>query len=305
MNRKTHTFCHRPMQVLTEQNFQINDLQGNDMNSDMTETEDKNTNGDSDMQQQDQQEQQQQREEEEEETDEIIMTEMEEGQSSKMMKLWDQHDKAYRLLEANCSICLLDYQINDAIVQSAANEETEYCRHVFHYDCMLLWLVQGKKRCPICRHWFVPAIRIKDQQRQNNNVTCNTLALSTPPTTPTTTQTPTTNTASTTTETDDNAGAHVHRNNSSSSSSSSSDASNGYNTNDNSVFLDNVAFSHTNIMERMDCGGEDHNDNNNDNDSHHDNDNDNHHDIVNDNDNAAAAVVRITIPECIEEDVLV
>ena len=291
MNRKTHTFCHRPMQVLTEQNFQINDLQGNDMNSDMTETEDKNTNGDSDMQQQDQQEQQQQREEEEEETDEIIMTEMEEGQSNtqqqtiQMMKLWNCHDMTYRCLEANCSICLLDYQINDSIVQSAANEEAEYCRHVFHYDCMLLWLVQGKKRCPICRHWFVPAIRIKDQQK---NV-ANTLAVSSSTNTNTNTST-STNTAALTT--DANAGAHVQRN-----SSTSSDGSNGNNANDDNGVV-HVAFSPTNTMEH---GGEDNNSNNN---SHYDNDNDNRNNENQNNDNGNDAAVRTRTPEWIEGDVL-
>lgn len=82
-----------------------------------------------------------------------------------MMEIWDDHDQTYRRMEANCVICLNDYEVGDAIVRSAAGCEEEMCKHVFHYDCMLAWLSQGKKRCPYCRHWFVPALRIKDQMQ--------------------------------------------------------------------------------------------------------------------------------------------
>ena len=82
------------------------------------------------------------------------------------MRIWDAHDTTYRCVEANCSICLGDYEIGDEIVQSAAEREEEYCIHVFHSDCMLQWLAKGKKRCPICRHWFVPSIRIKEQMKE-------------------------------------------------------------------------------------------------------------------------------------------
>ena len=82
-----------------------------------------------------------------------------------LMEIWDPHENNYRRLEANCSICLNEYEVGDSIVQSAAGTEEEICKHVYHFDCMLLWLSQGKKRCPMCRHWFVPALRIKDQMK--------------------------------------------------------------------------------------------------------------------------------------------
>jgi hypothetical protein len=30
----------------------------------------------------------------------------------------------------------------------------------------LAWLVKGKKRCPTCRHWFVPGALIEDQKQE-------------------------------------------------------------------------------------------------------------------------------------------
>ena len=91
--------------------------------------------------------------------------------SCRVMKLWDAHDKTYRCVEANCSICLGDYEVGDEIVQSAAEHDNEYCIHVFHSECMLQWLAKGKKRCPICRHWFVPSLRIKQQMKEAHVVT--------------------------------------------------------------------------------------------------------------------------------------
>ena len=55
-------------------------------------------------------------------------------------------------VEASCSICLLDYEVGDRVVFSTRS----VCRHAFHEDCILKWLENGKKRCPICRNFFVP-----------------------------------------------------------------------------------------------------------------------------------------------------
>jgi Ring finger domain len=57
--------------------------------------------------------------------------------------------------EATCSICLLDYRPGDCIVWSAVPG----CRHVYHVDCMLLWMATGKNRCPVCRNHFLPSKR--------------------------------------------------------------------------------------------------------------------------------------------------
>ena len=40
------------------------------------------------------------------------------------------------------------------------------CSHAFHYECILPWLIEGKKRCPICRDWFVPGEKIEDQKNE-------------------------------------------------------------------------------------------------------------------------------------------
>uniref|UniRef100_A0A7R9WUC2 RING-type domain-containing protein n=1 Tax=Craspedostauros australis TaxID=1486917 RepID=A0A7R9WUC2_9STRA len=65
-----------------------------------------------------------------------------------------------RSVDAHCAICLGEYMTGDKV--SFSNLE---CRHAFHYDCILPWLSKGKKRCPICRHWFVPGTKIDDQKK--------------------------------------------------------------------------------------------------------------------------------------------
>ena len=55
-------------------------------------------------------------------------------------------------VEASCSVCLLDYEEGDRVVFSTRT----VCPHAFHEDCIMKWLEKGKKRCPICRDFFVP-----------------------------------------------------------------------------------------------------------------------------------------------------
>ncbi|GKZ00213.1 hypothetical protein MPSEU_000974300 [Mayamaea pseudoterrestris] len=54
-----------------------------------------------------------------------------------------------------CAICLSDYQQGDAVVWSS----NQNCRHAFHVDCMLDWLVKipggAAALCPCCRQVFV------------------------------------------------------------------------------------------------------------------------------------------------------
>jgi hypothetical protein len=70
-------------------------------------------------------------------------------------------DETFRSVDAHCAVCFSEYEEGDQVVWSGL-----HCRHAFHYDCMLPWLVKGKKRCPICRDWFVPGERIEDQKRE-------------------------------------------------------------------------------------------------------------------------------------------
>jgi Ring finger domain len=81
-----------------------------------------------------------------------------------------------RCVEASCSICLGAYEPGDKVVWSGLDE----CKHCFHDECILPWLSKGKKRCPMCRQWFVPGTKIDDQKA----------ALETTPTATTTTQVP-------------------------------------------------------------------------------------------------------------------
>jgi hypothetical protein len=49
-----------------------------------------------------------------------------------------------------CNICLLDYQVGDAVAWSPNLD----CIHTFHKDCVLDWLVR-KPTCPNCRHDYL------------------------------------------------------------------------------------------------------------------------------------------------------
>ena len=64
-----------------------------------------------------------------------------------------------RCVDAHCAICLGEYEAGDNVVWSGLQ-----CQHAFHNECILPWLSKGKKRCPICRHWFVPGTKIDDQK---------------------------------------------------------------------------------------------------------------------------------------------
>ena len=65
-----------------------------------------------------------------------------------------------------CAICLSPYEQGDCIVYSPRHPSKDgkhdnvlvpYCRHVFHMDCMLAWLMRkgSEATCPICRNQFL------------------------------------------------------------------------------------------------------------------------------------------------------
>jgi len=64
-----------------------------------------------------------------------------------------------RCVDGTCAFCLEEYEAGDEISHSDMQ-----CEHVFHKDCLMQWLSTGKKRCPVCRHWFVPGSKIDDQK---------------------------------------------------------------------------------------------------------------------------------------------
>lgn len=64
-----------------------------------------------------------------------------------------------RLVDGTCALCIEEYEVGDDVVWSDLQ-----CSHAFHKECLMQWLSKGKKRCPICRHWFVPGTKIDDQK---------------------------------------------------------------------------------------------------------------------------------------------
>lgn len=69
-----------------------------------------------------------------------------------------------RYTDGECALCIDNYEVDDEVVWSDLE-----CRHAFHKDCILQWLAKGKKRCPICRHWFVPGAKIEDQKKSHGD----------------------------------------------------------------------------------------------------------------------------------------
>lgn len=50
----------------------------------------------------------------------------------------------------SCDICLMNYEVDEEICWSRNRE----CRHVFHKDCILDWLLQNSS-CPVCRRDYL------------------------------------------------------------------------------------------------------------------------------------------------------
>ena len=49
-----------------------------------------------------------------------------------------------------CPICLEQLLVGEPVAWSKIG----YCRHFFHYDCILRWAVLGNVTCPVCREEF-------------------------------------------------------------------------------------------------------------------------------------------------------
>ncbi|KAJ4890104.1 RING-H2 finger protein ATL18 [Raphanus sativus] len=62
--------------------------------------------------------------------------------------------------EMCCSICLMDYEDEDAVTHLPR------CNHLFHVHCIEPWLLRGSLTCPLCRSFvFSPT-----PSHPNNNV---------------------------------------------------------------------------------------------------------------------------------------
>ena len=52
--------------------------------------------------------------------------------------------------QLTCPICFETFVVEENVTWSRIG----YCRHVFHYDCILPWAVLGNYECPVCRAAF-------------------------------------------------------------------------------------------------------------------------------------------------------
>jgi hypothetical protein len=56
------------------------------------------------------------------------------------------------LEKSSCPICLDPFEPQEEICWSTHEE----CRHTFHADCVLKWLLRCEEQvCPMCRHPFL------------------------------------------------------------------------------------------------------------------------------------------------------
>lgn len=77
-----------------------------------------------------------------------------------------------RCVDGNCAFCMEDYEEGCQVIYS----DNLHCSHAFHKDCLMQWLSKGKKRCPVCRHWFVPGTKIDEQKAAHGDVWCRALS---------------------------------------------------------------------------------------------------------------------------------
>mmetsp|Transcript_15247 Transcript_15247/g.37627 ORF Transcript_15247/g.37627 Transcript_15247/m.37627 type:complete len:623 (+) Transcript_15247:160-2028(+) len=80
-------------------------------------------------------------------------------------------ENACLFVDGECALCIDEYEAGDQVVWSDLQ-----CRHAFHKQCIMQWLSKGKKRCPICRNWFVPGARIEDQKEEHGEAWTTALA---------------------------------------------------------------------------------------------------------------------------------
>jgi hypothetical protein len=52
---------------------------------------------------------------------------------------------------AGCAICLSHFQSQQLVCES----NNSSCRHVFHKDCMVDWLMKNHDNCPMCREVYL------------------------------------------------------------------------------------------------------------------------------------------------------
>ncbi|XP_021773436.1 E3 ubiquitin ligase BIG BROTHER-related-like [Chenopodium quinoa] len=60
-----------------------------------------------------------------------------------------------------CSICLEEFDKSD----DDCEQEGAFlpCSHVFHGECVVSWILEGKNTCPLCRFKFMPCYLVFDE----------------------------------------------------------------------------------------------------------------------------------------------
>ncbi|CAB9511579.1 zinc ion binding [Seminavis robusta] len=55
------------------------------------------------------------------------------------------HDLPAERLDHTCSICLVEYEHGDILMNGTA------CSHLYHKECIMAWMMKGHDHCPFCR----------------------------------------------------------------------------------------------------------------------------------------------------------
>jgi hypothetical protein len=90
---------------------------------------------------------------------------IETGLNNGSMLVFSDGDDVERKVSNNCAICLENYSAGECVVWSSDQE----CRHVFHRDCIVAYLIKvksGETPCPCCRQSFCQLIAVTDEKKE-------------------------------------------------------------------------------------------------------------------------------------------
>ena len=85
------------------------------------------------------------------------------------------NESSTRIVPPTCAICLLSYSPGCYVTWSSNPE----CIHVFHRDCILVWLLKKEEPlCPCCRREFVPTSILNEEAEDTTVATTATSTIS-------------------------------------------------------------------------------------------------------------------------------
>lgn len=76
-----------------------------------------------------------------------------------------------------CAICLSQYEIEEIVAWSKLKGG---CTHVFHYECIFEWAMNGHSHCPVCRTAFWSRNRKKVDKMPREASVCKNILCCTP-----------------------------------------------------------------------------------------------------------------------------